>query len=190
MDYSILWNIFESSESANLKPDTGEGGCVTGTNLGRKHTIETKKKISESKLGKPINRINGVSETTKKKISDSLKGKTRNRRSIEKQIESRRRNGTLCHSEETKKKLSKPKSKEFCDKLKNRMINNHPTKNQLLINNGIEQKYCSGIVPEGWQKGRILKPSPPSQKGKVWANDGVKNKMVYEIPEGWQKGRI
>lgn len=190
IEYSILWNIVESSEWANLKPETGEGGCIKGTNLGRKHTEETKKKISESKIGKPINRIHRVSDSTKKKISESLKGKTRSKSSITNQIESRRKNGTLYHSEETKKKLSKPKSKEFCDKLKNRMIKNHPTKNQFLINNGVEQKYCLGIIPEGWDLGRIIKPFPPSQKGRVWANDGFKNKMVYEIPEGWNKGRI
>ena len=47
--YSLLWNVVDSSEWANLKPETGEGGSAGGIH---KHH-ETKLKISATMKGKP-----------------------------------------------------------------------------------------------------------------------------------------
>jgi hypothetical protein len=31
---------------------------------------------------------------------------------------------------------------------------------------------------------------PPSQKGKFWINDGILNKMSFDIPVGWKRGKL
>lgn len=46
--YSKLWNVSESSEWANLKDETGDGGKT----VGYKHSDEAKRKISEARKGK------------------------------------------------------------------------------------------------------------------------------------------
>lgn len=40
--YSQLWNVVQSPEWANLKPETGEGGGVPGMNKGKSRTQEHK----------------------------------------------------------------------------------------------------------------------------------------------------
>lgn len=87
--YSKLWNITESSDWANLKPEEGDGG---DTFSGRKHkpeTIsimkekaskrpspsrETRQKISEAKIGVSIT-LPPRTEEHCKNLSLSLKGK-------------------------------------------------------------------------------------------------------------------
>lgn len=60
--FSKLWNVVESNEWANCKPEEGDGGWSHYNRLGIKHTQETKDKISIKR-----------------------KGSTRSRESIEKQ---------------------------------------------------------------------------------------------------------
>jgi hypothetical protein len=48
--YSKLWNVSESSEWANLKDETGDGGKT----VGYKHSDEAKRKISEARKGKKL----------------------------------------------------------------------------------------------------------------------------------------
>lgn len=184
--YSNLWNIIESDEWANLKPEIGDGGCPKGTGLGRKHSAETRAKISASKKGVPINRVASVSEETKTKISETLRGRKRSAEAIQKQLETKAKNGPFQHSETTKAKLRKPISEETRAK----RISNHtrPTKNHFWANNGIIQALVLEL-PRGWYKGRLTKPAAPSQKGKFWATNGVQNKMVFDLPQGWSKGR-
>ena len=184
--YSDLWNIVESDDWANLKPEIGDGGCPKGVNLGRVHLDETKAKISASKKGVPINRTHSVSDETKAKLSESQKGRKRSAESIQKQLETKAKNGTLQHSEATKAKLSKPISEDTRAK----RIANHtrPTKDHFWANNGTEQALVRELA-EGWHTGRLQKPTAPSQKGKFWATDGIQNKMVFDLPEGWTKGR-
>lgn len=55
--YSDLWNIVESDEWANLKPESGDGGSVAlkglpGPNLGKVATTETRNKMSRTRKGK------------------------------------------------------------------------------------------------------------------------------------------
>ena len=38
--YSSIWNIVESNEWANMKPETGDGGGVSGMNKGKTRPIE------------------------------------------------------------------------------------------------------------------------------------------------------
>jgi hypothetical protein len=49
--FSKLWNIVESKEWANCKPEEGDGGWSHYNRLGIKHTQETKDKISTKRKG-------------------------------------------------------------------------------------------------------------------------------------------
>jgi hypothetical protein len=185
--YSNLWNVVESDEWANLKPETGDGGCLLGTNLGRQHSAFTKQKISDSKKGKPINRVTPISEETKKKLSESLKGRERKPEAVAKQLATKIKNGTLTHTEETKQKMRKPKSESH--KANIRANHTRPTKDSTWINNGIATKQWKGEIPEGWFIGRLIDMVPPSQKGKRWITNGEVNKMSFDVPKGWWVGR-
>ena len=66
IQYSIEYDIIDSSEWANLIIETGKDGI-----LGYKHTDESKKLISEASKNKSYN----LSNETKLKISNSLKGR-------------------------------------------------------------------------------------------------------------------
>jgi 5-methylcytosine-specific restriction endonuclease McrA len=95
---------------------------------GRKHSDETKKKISEARKGKS----NGpMSEESKKRLSESLKGKNlgKIRTPEQKQAQSERQKGRpgVVHTEETKQKLRQinlgkklgPKSEEAKNRISN-----------------------------------------------------------------------
>ena len=73
---------------------------------GRKHSEETKKKLSESRLGK---KAGPMSEESKKRLSESLKGKNLGKIRIpeQKQAQSERQKGRtgVIHTAETKQKL-------------------------------------------------------------------------------------
>jgi hypothetical protein len=65
----------------------------------------------------------------------------------------------------------------------------------VWLNNGtknikIKKDLLDEYLNEGWIKGRLLNIAPPTQKGKIWVNDGLRNKMVEELPEGWNLGKI
>ena len=71
------------------------------------------------------------------------------------------------------------------------------TLGKIVINNGVIEKYIYESDVEkyrdlGWVRGRCGVHEPPSQKGKIWVNDGVKNAMVNRdnIPDGWHLGKI
>ena len=79
--YSNLWNIVESKEWANLRPEDGGFGPLPMTTKekiskalkGRSLSNETKQKMSNSKKGKAKP---AIAPETKKKISNSLKNRT------------------------------------------------------------------------------------------------------------------
>jgi len=72
--FSNLFNVVESEEWANLRPETGDG-----MELGTKLTEEHKKKIIEAlRKRKPSK----STDETRKKISDSKKGKSKKGREI------------------------------------------------------------------------------------------------------------
>jgi hypothetical protein len=66
--FSKLFNVVESTEWANLIPESGEG---VG---GLKHSQEARTKMSEAKFGKPRK---PHTDKTRSQISESLKGKKR-----------------------------------------------------------------------------------------------------------------
>jgi hypothetical protein len=113
-------NIVESKDWANCKIENGLDGNSKGSThspetrqkmKGRTHSDESKQKISDAKTGQTH------SDESKQKISDTLTGIIRGPQSTKhKQNQSNamigRSNGP--HSEETKRKLRKPKRKVKC----------------------------------------------------------------------------
>ena len=68
--YSTLWNVVDSKEWANLKPETGDGGSGPMAE-------ETKRKISKSNTGKHKGIKRGTEHPdTARKRSKALSGKT------------------------------------------------------------------------------------------------------------------
>lgn len=62
LEYSKMWNIVESVEWANLKPESGDGGTFS-------HTEEAKKKITNTLKGRP-NPFKGMSYEEIQKDAD------------------------------------------------------------------------------------------------------------------------
>lgn len=95
MYYSNLWNVVNDIGWANLKPESGDGGCLVPWNKGLKGpecsiwTEEAKQKRKNTMSSKSPEELLKI----RQKISQSLKGKPK--------------------SEETKIKMSKPKSEEW-----------------------------------------------------------------------------
>jgi hypothetical protein len=186
--FSNLWNIVDNTEWANLKPESGDGGSNKGCHIGFKHSDETKKIISDKKKGKP-NPASSYPRTAEQKLNLSikLKGKKRSTESLEKSKITRAEN-PFTHSEETKQKMRKPKSAQH----KENMIaaDNERNTGAMWINNGeVSKTIKDNILPDGWVKGKLVKPTPPSQKGKFWITNGIENKMVREMLPGFTKGR-
>ena len=134
--YSKLWNVVNDPLWANLKDEEGNGGKTNGM-LGKTHSAETRKKISDAHKGKIIseetrqkmsewqlgvprpdlvNRV--VSAETRKKLSESLKGKPKGPMSNQgKQIRSEANKGKPKDNE-TKKKMSEAKKKYWSERKK------------------------------------------------------------------------
>ncbi len=187
--YSDLYNVVEDDNWSNLKPETGDGGSPPGTNLGRKHTDNTRKLISERMKGKP-NPANSRprTEAEKEHLRKVNLGKKLSAETVEKM---RQRMIGFKHTEETKEKLRKPKSntENMIAAQQHRRLTEDKSS---WITNGVSNiLLCENEdIPEGWKRGRAIDTIPPSQKGKFWINNGSESRMATSIPEGWKKGRI
>lgn len=188
--YTNLQNIVISDQWANLKPESGDGGSIKGTNLGRKHSIETKEKISKNTKGKskPKNSVPRTKEQ-KEHLRKINTGKKLSQETIEKMQKSKI---GYMHNENSKEKMRKPKSEIARCNMKIAQEKRRSVAKEQWITDGIKNTLISVNckIPEGWRKGRTTNIVPPIQKGKFWANNKIKNKMVKELPEGWTKGRI
>lgn len=98
--------------------------------LGRKRSPEECLAISEGKKGKSHK---PHSATTKRKIGKAHKGKTVDKSSLEKMVTTRKNNGSYCHKESTKKRISSS------------LKNNPPFKSSVLFKkeNKIQQEFIS-----------------------------------------------
>ena len=85
--YSNLYDVVNSSNWANLKPEEGDGGDLSMFRKYKGHTNDTKDKIRNTLLGR---KKGPLKDETKEKIRKANLGK--------------------IHSEETKQKISKAKS--------------------------------------------------------------------------------
>jgi len=152
--YSELWNVVESSEWANLKPEYGEGGSTSEM---AKKAIETKKK-------------NGTLQPKKKSI-DKMK-LTREERGlnfqtperIAKALETKKKNGTInnitpesiAKGIETRKlrnkmKVNNPESiaKQKLTRIQNGTVN---TNTQASIEKALATKLRNGTLDPGKYK--------------------------------------
>ena len=89
--YSQLWNVVESQEWANLKPESGDGGFIPGfkqsretieksakKRRGAQRTAEQKDRIRQGLMSAGISRKGvALKDSTKQKISDANTGKKR-----------------------------------------------------------------------------------------------------------------
>jgi hypothetical protein len=116
LHYSNLWNVVESNEWANLKPETGPGGgYLKGTRI---VTEETKQKLSIAGKNRPpmtdetkakignSNKGKICSEETRNKIKNANTGKPISDETKEKIKLKRAMQVSKPHSEETKQKMS------------------------------------------------------------------------------------
>jgi hypothetical protein len=190
--YSNLWNIVESDDWANLKPEIGDGGSIKGINCGRQHTTETKKKISNSKKGKaaPWASYNRTCEQ-RQHLRTINTGKKHTTETKEK-MRVYREQHPFTHSRSTIERLTQPKSIEHKNNMRIAQQLRRATTSTQWITNGIQNSsiLINDDIPIGWYKGRTTNTIPPSQKGKIWINNGVDNTMSYDVPDGWYKGRL
>jgi hypothetical protein len=152
--YKITSKIYKSLriKYATLKSESLKG------KPGRKHSEETKKKLSQAHIGK---KRKPMSEESKRKLSESMKGKNVGKKRTHEQLQqqSLRQTGTkrASHSEETKKKLreanigkkkgpdsietrikkslsskGKPKSKEQVEKQRQSLLRYYENKKQMV----------------------------------------------------------
>ena len=210
--------IFNDPDCLNVSPGGGGMTCNSGWKhsaetiqklkekeppmLGKKHSEETKRRISESQKGLQVGEKNGMygknqSEEFKKNMSlrmnsdNPMKGKT--------------------HTEEARNKISASKigKPSFICGMK-------------MWNDGNDEKYSFECPGEGWKMGSLKtltaehieklrlintnkqfsnetkekmskakKGKPSNVKGMKWWNDGNINKMSFECPgDGWVLGRV
>lgn len=177
--YSTLWNVVESDEFANLKPETGDGGSYP-------HREETKKKISDSKKGKaPPNKGKTYSNPA---MSKAMSGK--GNPMFGKIVVNDGVKNLVIDSDcaipdgFVRGAIQNAERKRIANALNVGVKNSSFGKR--WVNNDVESKMIDKDlpIPEGWVEGRKI--------GKFWITDGVNNMFVSSkniIPEGWYKGR-
>lgn len=152
------------ASSENMKRLHAQGKIRYDTFTGKKHTDESKKKISESHAGKiPWNLGLACSEEVKQKISESLKGRPSTRKGI-------------SPSEETKQKIS--------NTLSGRKLSEE-TKQKISI--AQKSLDIDRTMPDSAKKKISV-----ANKGRSWYNNGVESRMFKpdEILDGFTKGRL
>ena len=141
------------------KTDGGEGSSGA---VGRKHSTETKKKLSLLKLGK---KRGPMSEESKKKLSASLRGKNKGRKLSKehrkKIAESLKRREHVPLSEETKQKISKTltgrKRGSFSDEHKQKIADALTGKERSREHSVNISKGLTGRVPGEIERANYLK---------------------------------
>ena len=152
--------------------DGGYGGGFKG----RKHSDETKRKISYASKGKP------KSEEAKRKMSETNKGKHLSNETRRKISEGNKGENNAMygkhHTEEAKRKMSEAQQKYF-ETHEGTFKGKHHTE---------ETKRKLSEVKKGkpsWNKGLKL-----GTNGTHWYNNGKINVKAKECPEGFVKGRL
>jgi hypothetical protein len=188
--YSLLWNVVNDPAWANLKPETGEGGWPKRLNFS--HTEETKKKIGITKKGVP-NPKNSIPRTEEQKehLRKLNARKTRPVEVVEKIKETKSKN-PFKHTEEFKERMRAPKSEKTKARMRESWHKKRKETERIWITDGVKNLLVEKnlTIPNGWIAGRMTNTIPPSQKGKFWINDGILNKMSFDIPVGWKRGKL
>ena len=166
--------------------DGGEGGNFKG----RKHSEETKRKISEAKKGKPR------SEETKKKLSEAHKGKPawnkgkhaseETKKKISEALRGQAAWNKGSHiSEETKRKISEAKKgKQMSEETKKKLSEAHKGKHLTEeTRRRMSEAQKGKRLPEETRRkiAETKKGKPAPNKGKHWKL--VDGKRIYELQE-------
>lgn len=172
--------IFKDNISTRVRKEELESYINDGWKRG--YTDERNEKIRLSKLGE----------------KNPMYKKTPSKETIEKMLKTKRKEGTLKHSEETKAKLTKinrmhAQDPEFCKHLSEccKGINTWSKGRKCMTKDGIETfvdvSDIDNYIKDGWTLGRI------SKRKFMHKGDCVKNVLLDEIDkyikEGWEFGR-
>lgn len=147
--YSDLWNIVESEEFANLKPETGDGGSY-------QHRQETKEKLSRIKKGLAAHNKGKLwSQERKDKKSESQKGE-KNPMYGKVVVNNGITNLTIDKNEGIPDGYVKGALQKIGNK-KGRPGISNPNFGKMWITNGEINKMINKAdpMPIGWHKGRI-----------------------------------
>lgn len=144
----VPWKRPHSLETRKKMSESHKG--IPGTMKGRHHSEETRKKISEAGKGRKH------TEEWKQMMHDKFAGQKRDPEIMGKAVATRRERGNLKHTEEAKRKMSEAhKGKEAWNKGKKGL-----TQNLFWINNGEKNRRVtleeqSRLCKEGWKTGRM-----------------------------------
>lgn len=126
--------------------------------------------------------------------SNFMKGKNFNTpESIKKGIETRRANGTLNKSEETRRKISKATMGRIVPTTEEKRLKNSiASKDRKWVNNGIDSTMAKGeqlaiLLSEGWTLGRLRTPTLIEGTKKGGKATGGYNKGVPMSEEQYEK---
>lgn len=186
--YSILWNVVDSNEWANLKPESGDGGWPR--RYGHVQTLETRKKISDKKRGVPAPwAAHQLNDEHKEKLRKANLGKKLTAETKEKMSNSRI---GKKHNVVSIEKMKIPKTQDAKENMATAQKLRRSIIKEMHITNGSKNRIIpiGDEIPIGWYKGRANVTTTPSQKGKIWINNGTENKMAMSVIDGWKKGRI
>lgn len=210
-DSMEIWAIEKERKSnPNGCYNISNGGRGNSSN-GRKHTEETKRKMSKSHKGintwmkgrklskehrKHIsegNKGKKLSEECKQKLSESHKGKTHSTETKQKLSEI---NKGTHRPDWVKKKISestkgKPhpwsRGKKASEETRHKLSELQKGKN--WYNNGIINKKAR-CCPDGFVSGRLPNKKVAKKGYRHWYTNGIENVMALECPEGFTPGRV
>jgi hypothetical protein len=152
--YSELWDVANSEEFANLKPETGDGGSYP-------HTEVTKRKIAKSKQGRAAhNKGTKVSTETVAKISKSKQGA--NNPMFGKVVINNGSENLVIGKDDilptgyVRGSIQNSENKKTRNAMNTQ--ENNPNFKSFWITDGVNNKMIkhNEIIPDGWCKGRKL----------------------------------
>lgn len=77
-------------------------------------------------------------------------------------------------------------SEETRSAISERMRNNNP-----MFDENVRKKHKASVnSPEQLRKKSESKKGNTNCKGKIWFNNGIESKMLFNCPDGWVKGRL